>query len=193
MTSATGMRQVFQDMNLQELEAMRALIADIESKREQEIKDIYGEDLTRIVGYRTIDAIPKVKAEDVNLNKDSGYIGGIKPCVLGNRSTARGLMEPGRAFIAIKVDLLDPQTRKLAATVVEVVHQRYCFNPDNYITATYVIDNEGNRYESGLYRSQGMNQKEMEVVSDLLKGKEIVALWKHIPAQECFLMKISSK
>jgi len=153
--------------------------------RKQIIESNYGPLFSEIVGPDRIDALPEMMAADLNLKKDSKYCSKVvAPSMLKENSAVRGVLGSGRPFIAIKVEMLDSQTKEVVDTVVELVFKRYPLKGDggpnrvyenNYVTALINISDKGISYPSTLYGSCGMSNIQIEALRELLDGKEIKA------------------
>jgi hypothetical protein len=175
MTTAANMTSLVQSMNLQELEKLRALIVEKQNSRLKEIQELYGKMVTGIIGIETIDAIPQVKAQEVNLEDDRNYPDcAVRPSMLGNRSVVRGVMGSGRPFIALKIELLDCTTREQAGIVVELLMKRYALEgPDNYTMPTNTCDDQGEHFYCSFRTAGGLDEEQIGLVKKLLQGEEI--------------------
>jgi hypothetical protein len=153
-----------------------------EAKTKQMLSE-YGKIFCDIIGVDTIYSIPVVEAKTLGLLKESKYPQKVvKPSMMGGHSVVRGKTELNRPFIAIKIEMLTPETRKVEAVVVELIFKRYSIDcdgrggglhEDNYVTALNNSTNNGEVYPSTLYSTGGMSDSQIQAVKDLLEGKEI--------------------
>lgn len=178
-----------EDLSLRELYNQSS--HEIKNRKEKILQE-FGSRFTELVGFERIEALPVVNAEDIGLIGGQKYPGGqVKPYLMNGQSAVRGVMkDTNRPFIAIKIQMKDPETLKILGTVVEVIFKRYSNDRDsklgewhenNWVTALSNADNYGNFYRSTLYRGGGMSKKQMEGVRDLLDGKEIHSVSGAIP------------
>jgi len=165
-------------------------------KLELGLEDLYGKWFCDLVGLEQLRALPVVPAKEVNLDADETYPQyWVKPQHL-KTSAVRGIwgIEYPRPFVAVKIELISPATKKVRATVVEVIFKRYSVNrdgakgkmmEDNYVTALGNQTDEGEKYGSVLYSSGGMSSEQIQALRDLLAGKEIPA-----PTDKRFLIRM---
>lgn len=185
MTTATDYSKLFQTMNSQQLQTLLNQAANEMSKREKEIADNYGGFFTSIVGVEQIFRLNVVPADQLNLLGDSKYYAQtVKPSMLKDAPAVRGITSDNRPFIAIQIEMLNPETREVVDKVVELVFKRYSLDFDgkkgalhenNYVTALHNAGENGTFYNSTLYTSGSMSTPQIEAVRDLLEGKEIKA------------------
>lgn len=180
-----SMAQLVRSLDAQGLSALMALIQQESTKRKTEIEDSYGNWFCSIVGVERIYSLAVVEAQELDLAKDGKYPEGVvKPSMMKELSAVRGIMGSNRPFIAIKIEILDPTTRKVEGVVVELIFKRYSLDREgkgsifehNYVTALSNATEDGTAFRSCLYNSGGMIDKQITAVRDLLEGKEIVAL-----------------
>ena len=185
-TTASSMASALRSMNLNELNALRDLIVKEETDRKKEVRETYGEWFSNIVGVDRIFQLVKVEAKDLNLEAEGKYPQGVvRPSMLKDLSAVRGLTGWKRPFIAIKVEVLEPETKKVVGVFVELIFKRYGLDgdgkpgsifEDNYVTALSNSREDGTRIESCLYCAGGMTSKQITAVRELLEGKEIEAV-----------------
>ena len=151
-------------------------------KREDEIVSIYERLFSSIIGCGTLFDLPIVSLTSLGVD-EAKYPEGIKPSMMNEHSAVRGMMESGRPFVAIKIQIVEATTQKVIAVgAVEFVFKRYSKegglkgrDEDNYVTSPTIRSEGGTQYASTLYSTGGMSTKQMQAVKALLDGKEIKA------------------
>jgi len=167
-------------LNLDELKKLKVFA----KHRKSEL--IYGRQFTKIVGAENIFRLPSVEATELNLHSenDKYYPMCTKPSHMKDKSAVRGINGRDCPFVAIKIEVLDAETRQLVTKVVEVIFKRYGnfgdggygkWHENNYVTTLYTVTEEGERHCSYLYNNACMSDAQMQAVRDLLEGKEIPA------------------
>lgn len=139
------------------------------------MKRITGEWFCSNLGVERILSIPQIKTADVNLQKDNKYQEClIKPSMLKHEAV-RGLTGSNRPFIILKLDVFDSTTKKKVDTVALVIIQRYSDKSigQDYRIIDAVSDKKYYDYNFfGLYTLESLNLKHLNVIRDLLEGKE---------------------
>lgn len=126
---------------------------------------------------------PEVPASDLCLNTDSKYHQDVvRPMMMGKHTVIRGSDGWNRPFLAMKIELLDKDQRKVAE-VVELVFRRFDpslfedgsdhYRRDNWVSALANMGNDGKSYSSFVYSSGDFAPKNYQAVQDLLDGKII--------------------
>ncbi len=182
-TAATSMASALRTMNLNELNALRDLIAKEETTRKTELVNTYGEWFCNIVGVDRIFQLTQVEAKDLNLTNDGKYPQCVvQPSMLKNHSAVRGMMGSNRPFVAVKIEVLDSETKKVVGVVVELIFKRYNMEgcgrkggarEHQYVTALANSREDGTRIDSSLYCAGGMTNQQITAVKNLLEGQEI--------------------
>ncbi len=163
-------------MNVFELNALRELIVQEETHRKTEIEDVYGQWFCNIVGVEKIYSLVKVDAKDINLDHVNKYPDlYVKPSMLGDRAAVRGEFN-NQPFIALKVDRLDPITKTVIDTVVEIVFKRFKDHAMTYVVPSNILSETEKHSTSFLSENSGLSQREIEVIKGLLEGKEVMDL-----------------
>lgn len=161
-------------------EQMLAIQQQLQELQNQ-IPDIYGRELTAIIGQETLFNIPEVRGADLGLAQENRHPEGKVTPDLFKGAVVRGLTQDNRPFVAIKVELLDPKTMAVVDRVVELVIKYSSLDGDgkkgggcenNYITALSNRGQKGN-YDSVLYKVGGMHPDQMRAAKDLLDGKTL--------------------
>ena len=164
-------------MTIQQLEALKAQIAQEEARRMAEIPMIFGEWFTNNIGKEIIYKVAIVDPKALGLEYDakhylrlnySGkyFLNPIRPAMLGDASAVRGVLGPKqKPFITVKIEVLDRTTRKTKHVFVELIFKRYSKKfPDHYVIATHPT----------VLGLGVMGDKGITILRDLLAGKEIV-------------------
>lgn len=156
-------------------------------KRQEKIKDIYGQWFCNLVGMDRLYNLPEVTASQLTLDIDTKYPQQrVLPSHLNASTAVRGIMgkESARPFVAVKIELLDPTTQKVVNVVVEVIFKRYCLHGDggkgrwmesNYVTALCNTAENAKVYSSMLYSGGGMSSDQVTALGAILEGKTIKA------------------
>lgn len=170
-----------QSMSASDLINLINMAKQEETSRKTKIENNYGALFSKIIGTDKIYQLPEVQAKDLKLEKDPKYPQGVvRPSMLGEHSAVRGIMGSNRPFIAIKIELLNAETKKVYGVVVELIFKRYPIDGDggkgayyenNYVTALNNASESGESYPSMIYGSGGMSNKQIQVVADILDGK----------------------
>lgn len=163
------------DISKMSMTDISALKKQLEEKIKKDVEKLYPSVLIKHVGLDTLANIPVVDAETlglVDVGKYPTHV--VTPEKLGNESVVRGLDGYDRPFIAIKVNLLDSETKSKVTQVVEVVFRRHDYSSGGvYATALSNKGSDGKSYESGLYMSGGMRDYQFKRVGLLVNGDEI--------------------
>jgi hypothetical protein len=193
---AASITEAIRSMNTQNLNALKDLIAQEESNRKAEIKNMYGEWFCNIVGIENIYSLTQVEAKDLNLEGNSKYFQDtVKPSML-KEPAVRGIMGNNRPFVAIKLEMLDSETKKVMHVVVEVIFKRYpltgdggkgCQHENNYVTTLSNLTEKEVKVSSYLYSSGSMRDQHIMALKDLLEGKTVRA-----PVGDSFIRKATN-
>ncbi len=173
-----------QSMSELELNVLKNHIEKEEAQRKANIEATYGSHFCKIVGIEQIYLLAQVEAKELSLESHSKYPEKVvTPKMLGQHSAVRGITGQQHPFIAIRIDVLDCDTKEKVDEVVELIYTRHSLKGDggkgrihenNYVTALTNTSANGKTLNSFLYSSGGMSNEQMEAVSDLLSGKQII-------------------
>jgi hypothetical protein len=183
--SKPDLSKLVQSLTPQELTRLLETSMKEQTERQHKTQDCYGKYFCDLVGLEQLYQLPEVSAQEMSLADDPKYPENtVLPSHLKATSAVRGIMGSNRPFIAVKIELLNPTTKKVVDVVVEVIFKRYALDGDggkghcyenNYVTALHNKSEGGQTYRSTLYSSGGMITAQIQVLRDLLAGKEIQA------------------
>lgn len=152
----------------------------------------YGPILISEIGFDVLKSLPYIPAKKLNLEGVDVYPNcRVKPEMMQHgavlTTTVGEMYDKSLCFypaIVIKLEILDPTSKKVIDTVAEVIQKRYPLEADggkgqsqenNYVTATKNLYASGKTSFSSLYASGGMSLKDFAVVKQLLAGEEVIS------------------
>ncbi len=162
-------------------EELNSLVSEAQAEqasRMKKVKDLYGAFFSDIIGLEQLYKLPEVPAQQLRLNVDLKYPQQrALPSHMPHTSAVRGILgvQDRTPFVAVKIEVLDPTTKKVEAVVVEVIFKRYSLSEDNYVTALSNITEDGKIVPSVLYTGGAMSPIQITAVRELLEGKTIKA------------------
>lgn len=165
-----------------DLDTIIQLAQETKKARATEIIEQYGTTFSEIFGVQTLFDLPVVSAESLGISEKNDYPDGIAPSLMEKHSAVRGIINNERPFVAIKIEIIDPTTKKVIDHAVELIFKRYSMHGDgkkgergenNFVTSPNLKSTTGKGYTSLLSTSNGMSLKEIKAVKELLQGNTI--------------------
>lgn len=171
-------------MSIGQLVALQHQIDPATQLRKQILKfqqeHAWGERFTHAVGIEMLANLPEVDAAQLKLDDDhEGLPDRVTPDLF-KEPAVRGITgKDRRPFIAIKLLLIDPKTRKVVDTIVLLVFKRFGLNSsgakgggdeNNIVTAPTCKGASGKIYNCPINGANGMNLEQFDYVRRLLDG-----------------------
>ena len=135
------------------------------------LREAYGEAFCEIVGTQTLINLPEFTWGAVSVIEKNGvYKHNLTPSVLGEHSAVRGMTTNQIPFIAIKIEVTNPQETVANKIGVEVIFNSRKHNHHHFIPVSS-IDDSGTPHVSYLYPPDIIT--ELGIVHKLLIGETI--------------------
>jgi len=172
--------ELTENLNSEQLDELIAKLDKTVDAQLENISTSFGSSFTRTIGARTLSRISEAHGKiDENalerlkqLFTGVDYPAPITPSEMRDNNVLRGEFN-NRSFVILKLELIDPTTRKIIKVVTEIIFQRFSDEDMqfNYVTSHKATDDECSR--SLLYSGGSMSKKQKEAVRDLIQGETI--------------------